>query len=224
MVIELYWGSGSPFAWRVMLMLEVKRLPYDSKLLEFSKDEHKAPAYLKLNPRGKVPTLKDGHYVLYESLAIMSYLDRKYPDPPLFGNTAEETGLIWRVLAECESYMVPAGDKVVRPLFSGKGLDKIDEIRGAAQTIREELKRIDERLAGSQWLVGDKISAADIGVFPLVQLLLRAASKEAARPFHLDLLPLAQSFPNLATWLQRVEALPNYERTYPPHWRQSDAR
>ena len=77
MAIELYWGSGSPFAWRVMLMLEVKRLPYHSKLLEFSKDEHKAPAYLKLNPRGKVPTLKDGDYVLYESLAIMSYLDRQ---------------------------------------------------------------------------------------------------------------------------------------------------
>ena len=219
MAIELYWGSGSPFAWRVMLMLEVKRLPYDSKLLEFSKDENKAPAYLKLNSRGKVPTLKDGDYVLYESLAIMSYLDRKCPDPPLFGNTAEETGLIWRVLAECESYMVPAGDNVVRPIFSGKGLDKIDEIRRAAETIREELKRIDEGLAGSQWLVGDKISAADIGVFPLVQLLLRAASKEAARPFDLGLLPIAESFPNLATWLQRVEALPNYERTYPPHWR-----
>ncbi|HEV3409567.1 MAG TPA: glutathione binding-like protein, partial [Chthoniobacterales bacterium] len=95
----------------------------------------------------------------------------------------------------------------------------VDEIRRAAKTIREELKRFDERLAGSQWLVGDKISAADIGVFPLVQLLLRAASKEAARPFDLGLLPLAESFPNLAKWLQRVEALPNYERTYPPHWR-----
>ena len=41
MAIELYWGSGSPFAWRVMLTLELKRLPYESKLLEFSKEEHK---------------------------------------------------------------------------------------------------------------------------------------------------------------------------------------
>jgi glutathione S-transferase len=220
MAIELYWGSGSPFAWRVMLTLEVKGLAYESKLLEFSKDEHKTPAYLKLNPRGKVPTLKDGDYVLYESLAIMSYLDRKYPDPPLFGKIAEDTGLIWRALAECESYVVPAGDKVVRPIFFDKGLDKVEEIRQAAQTVRQELKTIDERLAGTQWLVGDNISAADIGVFPLVQLLLRAASKEAAQPFNLGLLPLAQAFPNIARWVQRVEALPNYERTYPPHWRQ----
>lgn len=220
MAIELYWGSGSPFAWRVMLTLEVKRLSYESKLLEFSKDEHKAPAYLKLNPRGKVPTLKDGEYVVYESLAIMSYLDCRYPDPPLFGKTPEETGLIWRALAECESYIVTAGDKVVRPIFSGKGLEKVEEIRQAAQKLRQELKTLDERLARSQWLAGDKISAADIGVFPLVQLLLRAASKEAAQPFNLGFLPLAETYPNVARWMQRVEALPNYERTYPPHWRQ----
>jgi len=219
MAVELYWGSGSPFAWRVMLTLEVKGLPYESKLLEFSKGDNRTPAYLELNPRGKVPTLKDGDYVLYESLAIMSYLDRKYPDPPLFGKTAEETGLIWQVLAECESYVVSAGDKVVRPIFSGKGLDKAEEISQAAETVRRELKMVDERLAGSQWLGGDNNSAADIGVFPLVQLLARAASKEAARPFNLGLLPLAQTFPNIARWAERIEALPNYQRTYPPHWR-----
>jgi glutathione S-transferase len=79
---------------------------------------------------------------------------------------------------------------------------------------------MDECLAGSAWLVGDKISAADIGVFPLVQLIMRAASKEAAQPFDLGLLPLGQTFPNVGQWVQRIEALPNYQRTYPPHWRQ----
>ena len=220
MAIELYWGSGSPFAWRVMLTLEVKGLAYESKLLEFSKGEHRAPAYLQLNPRGKVPTLKNGDFVLYESLAIMSYLDRKYPQPPLFGRTPEETGLIWRALIECESSMVSVGDKIVRPIFFGKGLEKVEEIQQAAGTIRQELKIIDQHLAGSQWLVGDKISGADIGVFPSIQVLLRAAAKESAQPLNLGLLPLDQSFPNIARWVQRIEALPNYQRTYPPHWRQ----
>jgi glutathione S-transferase len=219
MAIELYWGSGSPFAWRVMLTLEVKKSPYESKLLEFSRGDNKAVEYLRLNPRGKVPTLKDGDFVLYESLAIMAYLDRKYLDPPLFGRTPEETGWIWRTLAECESYLVPAGDKVVRPMFFGKGLENVEEIEQAAQTVRRELKAFDERLARASWLVGEEISAADIGVFPLVQLLLRAASKEAARSFDLGWSPLAQGFPNLAAWMQRIEALPNYDRTYPPHWR-----
>ncbi len=219
MAIELYWGSGSPFAWRVMLTLEVKGLAYESKLLEFSKGEHKTPAYLKLNPRGKVPTLKDGDFVVYESVAMMAYLDRKYPEPPLFGRTAEETGLIWQTISEGESYFQPAGDKLVRPMFFGKGLDQVEEIGQAAETLRGELKAVDERLARSHWLVGGQISAADISLFPLVQLLLRAASKDAARPFNFGFLPLAQSFPNVARWVERIEALPNYQRTYPPHWR-----
>src|SRR5258705_13308681 len=122
MAIELYWGSGSPFAWRVMLTLEVKGLTYESKLLEFSKGEHKTPAYIQLNPRGKGPTLKDSEFVIYESIAIMAYLDRKYPDPPLLDKPAEEAGLIWRAICACGSYLVGAGDEVVRAIFFSKGL------------------------------------------------------------------------------------------------------
>jgi len=88
------------------------------------------------------------------------------------------------------TYVVSASNKVVRPIFFGEGLDKVEEIQQAAQTLRQEFKTIDERLAGSHWLVGDKISAADIGTFPLVQLILRATSKEAAQPLNLGLLPL----------------------------------
>jgi len=219
MALELFWGSGSPFAWRVLLTLEVKRLKYESKLLEFSKQEHKAPDYLRLNPRGKVPTLKDGDFVLYESLAIMAYLDQKYPDPPIFGTTAQETGTIWRSISETESYLIPPGVKLAGPIFFGQGLEKTDEIQAAAATIRDELKRIDTALAGSAWMVGSRLSAADIALFPLIQLLLRAASKDAAKPLNLGFSPLGQTYPNIATWVTRVEAIPGYEKTYPPHWK-----
>ncbi len=219
MALELYWGSGSPFAWRVMLTLEVKRLPYDSKLLEFSKEQHKSPDYLKLNPRGKVPTLKDGDFVLYESLAIMSYLDRKFPEPPIFGRSPQETGLIWRRISETDSYLAEPGAKVIRPIFFGKGLDKTEELQTAAATIRQELNKLDSALANSTWLVGGQLSAADIALFPMIQIVLRAASKEAAKPLNLRFLPLAEKYPNIAAWVKRVENLPGYERTYPPHWK-----
>jgi len=220
MALELYWGSGSPFSWRVMLTLELKRLPYESKLLEFSKQDHKAPAYLKLNPRGKVPTLVDGDFVLYESLAIMAYLDRKYPEPPIFGRTPEETGQIWRWISETESYLGVPANKLVTSIFFSRGLDKTDEIQAAGATIRNELKRADAVLSGSRWLVGSQVSAADIALFPLIQILLRAASKDAAKPLGLGLLPFAEIYPNIAAWLKRVEeVIPDYQRTYPPHWK-----
>ena len=220
MAVELYWGSGSPFAWRVMLALELKGLAYESRLLKFSKGDHKTDAYLKLNPRGKVPTLKDGDFALYESIAILAYLDRKYPTPPLFGTTPEETGLIWRAIAECE-YLISGGDKVIRPIFFGKDLDKVDEIQRGAQTIRDELMQLDQQLAERSWLVGTQMSAADIAVFPALQLCQRAAAKEVAKQFDLRLLPLSETYPNVAKWVRRVETLPFYERTYPPHWRAS---
>jgi glutathione S-transferase len=208
MALELYWGSGSPFAWRVMLTLEVKRLTYQSTLLEFSKGEHKASGFLKLNPRGKVPVLKDDDLVLNESLAIIAYLDKKYPDPPLFGTSPQENGLIWRAIMETEGYLLSAGDKVIRPVFFGKGLDESAKIKEAAQAVREEFKRIDRELSHSRWLVGEKLSAADISLFPLVQNILRAAGKDAAKPLKLELLPLADTFPNLSEWVRRIEALP----------------
>jgi glutathione S-transferase len=150
--LELYWGRGSPFAWRVMLTLEVKGLAYQSTLLEFSKGDHKAADFLKLNPRGKVPVLKDDDFVLNESLAIMAYLDKKYPEPPLFGTSPRETGLIWRAVMETEAYLLSAGDKVIRPVFFGKGLDELEKIQEAAQAVREELKRTESYPVRRGWL------------------------------------------------------------------------
>ena len=110
------------------------------------------------------------------------------------------------------------GDKVVRPIFFGKGLDQVDEIQQAARTIREELKSVDERLVNSNWLVGRDFRCRYQSI-SVSQLLLRAASKEAAQAFNLGLIPLAQTYPNIARWVKQIEALPNYQRTYPPHWR-----
>ena len=97
MALEVFWGSGSPFSWRVLLALEYKRVPYESRLLQFAKQEHKSPQMLRMNPRGRVPVLRDGDFVVFESLACLAYLDRKYPDPPLFGRTAEDAGTILKL-------------------------------------------------------------------------------------------------------------------------------
>lgn len=219
MALEVYWASGSPFSWRVLLTLEVKQLPYQSKLLTFSKREHKSPEYLVLNPRGKVPTLKDGDFLLYESLAIMAYLDSAYPERPIFGRTPQETGTIWRLVSEDISYLCDPIGKMIGPLFFGDASEKEAEIRAAATTVYVELAHLETAVAKSPWLSGAAFSAADIVVFPWIQSLLRAAAKEAAKPLNLEFLPLDVRYPYLAAWVKRIEGSPGYERTYPPHWR-----
>ena len=121
MALELWWGSGSPYSWRALLALEYKKLPYVSHLVQFAKQEHKSPQMLQMNPRGRVPVLKDGDYVCYESLAILQYLDRKYPDRPLLGTTPEEAGAIMRVISGLALpifRLPPASSASLRPRIS----------------------------------------------------------------------------------------------------------
>jgi glutathione S-transferase len=220
MAIEVFWGSGSPFAWRVLLALEFKGLSYVSHQLQFSKQEHKSPQMLALNPRGRVPVIKDGDYVCFESLAILYYLDLKYPRPPMFGNTPEEAGTIMRVICEYQAYIEPHVTKIARAVFFEKADLAADEITEAMHILGREARTIEGRLSKTEWIVGDAYSAADMVLFPGVQLLKRALEKPRAQQLSSRFMPMEVNYPALARWLARVAAQPGYERTYPPHWRE----
>jgi glutathione S-transferase len=220
MALELWWGSGSPYSWRALLALEYKQLPYESHLVQFANQEHKSPQLLQMNPRGRVPVLKDGDYVCFESLAIVQYLDRKYPERPLFGHSAEETGTIVRVISEYHSYVEDHIKKIIYAvLFQGVEGHQ-DEITRAIHIVATEAKTIENRLSQSSWVVGEEFSAADLVIYPGIQTLLRALERREAQELRGRLLPLQEKYPGLAAWSKRIEALPGYERTYPPHWRE----
>src|SRR5579871_5184181 len=146
MALTLYWGSGSPFSWRVQLALEHKGLPYESQLLHFDKQEHQSPQMLKMNPRGRVPILKDGDYVVFESLAILYYLDLKYPQPPIFGRSPEEAGVIMRVICEYQAYTEPHLEKIVEAFFTPSHSRRSDDLASAMHVVASEARSIEARL------------------------------------------------------------------------------
>jgi glutathione S-transferase len=219
MAITLYWGSGSPFSWRVMLALQYKNLPYDSQLLHFDKQEHQSPHMLKLNPRGRVPVLKDGDYVVFESVAILYYLDLKYPQPPIFGLSPEEAGVIMRVICEFQAYAEPSLQRIVEAIFADKVAEDIDALTDAMHAVAREARTIEGRLSKEQWIVGASFTALDMVIFPWIQLLRRALNKPAAAELGARFLPMERNYPALARWIERIESLPGYQKTYPPHWR-----
>lgn len=221
MAIELYWGSGSPFAWRALLALEWKKVPYTSKLIQFSAGEHKTPSFLAMNPRGKVPVLKDGDVTLYETLGIMNYLEKKQPEPALFGRTPTEAAAISREISECIYYFEQPAFGVIAPVFFGGVDQKASEMKAAAESLHQELGRIEKILSKASWLVNDKPSAADIWWYPETMLLERAGAKDVAQPLGLDLGAIAKRYPAIGRWQKRVETQPGYDRTYPPHWKQA---
>jgi len=222
MAYELYWISGSPNAWRVMLAMEVKGLTYKSHRLDPGKGEHKTPEHLAMNPHGKIPVLKDGNFVIYESIAIMAYLDRKHPEPALFGSTPQEAGHIWQRTFEVMNYArEPIEDGVVRPLFRGQAETAGEDIKAAAVEADRALNWIDDILATSDYLAGDNLSAADISSMPILQVLARAGQRDDAIQLALGFDRFDETYPSITAWMGRIEALPGYDRAYPPHWRES---
>jgi glutathione S-transferase len=219
MALEIFWGSGSPYSWRALLALEYKQVPYVSHPLNFSRQEQRSAEMLQMNPRGRVPVIKDGDYVCFESLAILFYLERKYPQRPLFGATPEEAGTIMRVICEYQAYAEERLMKIVYAILF-QGLEgHMEEVNKSIQVVAHEARTIENRLTTSSWLVGESFSAADIVVFPGIQMLLRALERRDAQELQSHFLPLGENYPAIAAWLKRIESLPGYERTYPPHWR-----
>jgi glutathione S-transferase len=223
MAIDLYWGSGSAYCARVLLALEHKGLEYRSHLLKFDQQEHQAPQMLAMNPRGQLPVLRDNDYVVFESVGILYYLDRKYPDPPLFGRSPEEAGVIMRVIGEYQAYAEPSLMQLVRYFLYGLGPaaaseDQQEALAAAMHRVASEARTIERRLAQSDWVVGEKISATDLVIYPDIRLLLRALAKPAARELAARFLPVEINYPALGRWLARVAAVLPHTAQDPVIW------
>jgi glutathione S-transferase len=207
---ELFWISGSPYAWRVQLALEYKGVPYVSRRLDVGKQEHRSPAFLALNPRGKVPVLKTGDGAICESVAITAFLDRIHPAVPLFGKTAQEYGRIWQRVWEFDTRDLIDGE-IVRPLLRGEAEDKPETMRASQAACTKR--------SPAPYLAGDSASTADIVALPNIQLLRRVAARPEAIGMALGFDTLRARLPVLGAWLARMEAMRGYDAAYSPHWR-----
>lgn len=214
MSLVLYYGSGSPYAWRVQLALEHKALPYERRVLSFSAGDTRKPEFLALNPRHRVPVIVDGDFVLYESNAIVEYLDEAYPGrgAPLFPGDVRERALVRRLIEESDNYFDKATDPIVEEAFSRKPEERDPaRLATASEALREQFALLAAAMRG-EWLAG-ALSAADFALYPLVAYLDRCALKLPGFD------PVALMPPAIVAWKRRVESLPFFDATFPPHWK-----
>ena len=215
MALTLFHGHGSPYSWRVWLALEHLGLPYELKVLSFSDKDQLKPEFVAVNPRHQVPAILHDGFALWESLAILEYLDEIAPAKKLFPGDAKNRARIRRLIHECKSHL---DDKGLGPLFqeaymkpAGESPDeaKIDKARAK---VIEELDYFARQLEGA-FLAGDAPTAADFAVYTEVAYVKRmAATKPATKLAGVLRGPMAD-------WVARIEALPYFDKTFPPHWR-----
>ena len=197
-MIHLYEYPPSSNCQKVRLVLAEKNLPYESVPINLRKDEQKTLDYLRINPYGLVPAMEDNSIVMYESTIINEYLEEAYPQTPLL---PQDLGL--RVRARIledfrDNHLYPAMKTISRVT---RGIDSKDWDRGAIaaafDTIAPLLQRLEDDLAGKDYLVGN-YSLADIAVTP-----------NLVRQIELGV-GLPEKYPRLRAWVERLMQRPSY--------------
>lgn len=196
-MITIY-GSKNSSAFRCIWVLEELNIPYTIKTLDFQKGENKSSEYLALNPNGKIPTMVDGEFVLWESLAINYYLMEKYNGVWLVGKTAEEHAQVnqWNFWSLIHLY------EAFHPLVMQKFRNTPDSDATKAATselLPRYLKVLDNRLHGREYLALDTFSLADITAMSVL--------KNAAFVSY-DI----SSYPHIVSWMKHISERPVYQK------------
>jgi len=172
-------------------------------LVDLAKGEQKKPEYLKLNPNGRVPTLDDGGWILWESNAIMLYLADRTPKQTLLPSESRARADVTRWMFWTAHHWGPAVGVLnfERMIKKFRGLEQdAKEIERGEALVTDLARVLEQSLEGKEWLAQDRLTLADISVAaPLIAL-------ETAQ------LPVMRNgaHPNLRAWFQRVSDLPSW--------------
>lgn len=178
---------------RVELLLSLLDLPFQTIDVDLTGGEQRSPRFLALNPLGQVPVLEDGALTLADSNAILVYLARSYGGArfQLASPAQEAEQQRWFSLAAGALASGPAAARV-HHLF-GRPLD----IQATRQAAHRLLRMMNAHLAGCDFLLGARLSLADISHYSYI-----AHAPEGG--VWLD------DYPALRAWLARIEALPGF--------------
>jgi glutathione S-transferase len=195
--MRLYYHPLSSNSRRVLLTAYHLGLNLELVVVDLSGREHKTPQYLRLNPNGRIPTLVDGAFELWESHAIMQYLADKSPEQDIYPKEVSARADVNRWLFWSASHFAPAAACIIRERISkrivGGAPDPLEIARGEALLPAAALV-LDRHLAGKQWIAQDRLTLAD---FAIAAPLMHASAAQ---------LPVTD-FENLQAWFARVRSL-----------------
>ena len=191
---------------RVALALAHKSVPVD--WVDVDPDDRSAVE--AVSGQGLVPVLETDHgEVVVDSMRIVSWLEKRRPDPPLWPASrrrraevdvfVEWFNRVWKVPPNAIAAELAAAEPDRQLLH-----DLSDELRGW-------LHLFEEMLDGRDWLMGEAFGAADVCTFPFLKYGVLGLRPDDADPFHRVLnehLPISGAFPGIEAWVHRVDALP----------------
>jgi len=196
---------GSPYVRAALLALEEKGASYE--LAAMARGGLKQQPHLSRHPFGRIPAFEHDGWMLYETQAILRYVDSILPGPRLQPDDPRSAARMNQLMGIADWYLVPqvsatvTFNRVVKPRF---GLP-VDEtvIAEALPKARHCIAEISRLLNGQAWMAGNAISLADLLLAP--HLSMFAEAPEGAQ--------ILREHENLSGWLARIEARPSMQAT-----------
>lgn len=207
--IAVYGIPGSPFLRAVEVTLKEKGLSY--RLHVMAPGEHKSEEHLKRHPFGRIPAFEHDGFAIYETQAILRYLDDQFPDPPLTPGTAQQRTVMNQVIGVIEWYFFPKAaapigfNRIIGPRLLGVPGDEavIIEALPMAETCFAEFERL---LGDKTYFTGETMSLADIMLAAQLDLFGECSEGRA----------LIERAGLLQSWLERMLERPSFVATNPP--------
>jgi glutathione S-transferase len=177
--IVVFGVPGSPFVRAVQMGLEEKGVAY--RVQPVGPQELKSESHLKRHPFGRVPAFEHGDLILYETQAILRYLDDVFPTPPFIPADPRAAAKMNQIIGINDWYFFPKAaavivfQRVVGPALLGTATDEA-AVRAAAPMAQTCVAELDRLLGPQRFLAGDQMSIADLMLAP--QLDFFAATPE----------------------------------------------
>jgi glutathione S-transferase len=200
-MLKLYSHPLSTYSRRVRLALIEKNITAEMVVVDMAARKHREPDYLALNPYGRVPTLVDGDFVLYESAAILSYLEATHPEPALVPADARGRALVDMHMRLCDLQLARHTTTIVfQKRFLPKERWDQASIAQAKAEIDKHVAILGRQLEGRDYLVANRFTLADLAYIPSLEFFpLMEIETPAA----------------VARWAQRLLARPSAVQTKP---------
>jgi maleylpyruvate isomerase len=168
----LYDFYRSSAAYRVRIALSLKGLEAERRFVHLRRGEQRDPAYLALNPQGFVPMLVIGERRFTQSLAIMEYLDEKYPQPALLPSSAEDRAWVRALALSVACDIHPLNNtRVLKYLGKSMGVDEPTRDTWYRHWVTEGFTALEALLnsrATGDFCFGTQPTIADICLVPQV--------------------------------------------------------
>lgn len=209
MILHGYWRSGA--AYRVRIALNLKGVPYSQAPHDLRKDEQRSPAFAKLNPQLMVPALEVEGAVLTQSVAILEWIEERYPSPPLLPGRLAERAQVRALVAAITADIHPLHNlRIARALKADHGFGEEQVTAWNARWIGEGFAAIEQIIdrVGGRFAFGDEPTLADCCLVPQVY---------SAERFGVDV----ASFPRLCAAAAAARSLDAVAAAHPS--RQPDA-